>query len=54
MIDESIYDNPQDLMHKRFAKIEVQVTNINYDVSLPMETLIDKLKIIGEDGCSNS
>ncbi len=52
MVDEFV-NEPQDPAEKMFVHLEAQVVDINYNVSLLMEALTNKLGLFGEDGDSN-
>lgn len=46
-------NNPPDLTEERFAQLEVQVTNINHNVSLLMVVMTNKFGLFQEDEISN-
>jgi hypothetical protein len=52
MVDESVHNNPQDLV-ERFVRLEAQVTNINHNMNLLMVSLASNLESFGDDGGSN-
>ncbi len=54
MIDESIYDNPQDLFEERFVWLEEKVGYINYNVCILMMALTNKIGLLRDDGGSNA
>ena len=54
MEDESIHNNPQDLVKYIFDRLEAQVTNINRNMNLFMVALPRKLGPFVDDGGSNS
>jgi len=47
-------NNPQDHANETFAWMEAQVVDINYNVSLLMVDLTNKLELFGEDEGSNT
>lgn len=54
MVNESIYDNPQYLKKDRFVWLEEKVVDINYNVSLLLVVITNKLSLLEEDGGSNA
>lgn len=51
IIDESVYDNHQNMVDERFSWLEAQVVDINNNVSLLMKALNNNIRLFGEYGC---
>jgi hypothetical protein len=53
MANESVHNNPQDLVEERFVMLEEKVVDISCNMTLLMVDLTKKLRLFGEVGGSN-